>query len=92
MDLAIAAEIPFLALPELEEVQQPRTAWGFTGTGETIASGDRVNGARLAGIRPPSERDLRTLIHGKLGWRRGAQHEVGVRISTHGNGLGAVSR
>ena len=59
LGISVAGQIEdAAALFDLEEIQQPRAARCLAGAGQSVAHQDRVDGARLAGVGAPGERDL----------------------------------
>src|SRR6185437_3154084 len=72
---------------ELEEVDQPRAPRCLAGTRQSVAPDDRVDGARLAGIRAPGKRDFRAPVGRKLLWSGGADEKTGVRKCGHGRSV-----
>src|SRR5262249_45217044 len=69
---------------QLEEIQQARTAGGFTGAGQTLPLDNSIDGRRLAGIGAPYKGDLRSEVDRKLSRRCRADEKFGSWKATHG--------
>src|SRR5262245_44899177 len=68
---------------ELEEIDEPSRPWGLAGSRETLAAGDRIQGARLPGVRAAGDRDFGARIRWELPRSICAQQEFYVWIRRH---------
>src|SRR5690606_8463530 len=83
--IAVAGQIREASLPlEREEVDELRAPWRLARACEILAPRDRVQGARLAGIRTPGKRDLAASVGWELTRLPGARDELGMRKLGHG--------
>src|SRR5579863_4812516 len=68
---------------ELEEVEQPGASRRLAGAGEAMALDDRVDRARLAGVRAPRKRNFSAGIRRELTGLCGAQKKADLLKAAH---------
>src|SRR5258708_58490 len=83
--IAIAGKIReprFVA--ELVEIDGLRAPWGLAGPRQAATPGERVNGARLADVRAPGERDFGRTRRRQVGRPADGAQELGLGEGVHG--------
>ena len=73
-----------LPVPEMEKVHELRATGRLARAGELAAVDDDVDRTRLAGVRPPGDRDLDTAVRHELLAGVGALYETGIGVLRHG--------
>src|SRR5581483_1185475 len=82
--VAISGQIDYAPLrAEVEKIEQPGAARRLAGPREPLPLGDGVDGAGLAGVRPPYERHLSSPVGRKLRGGGGADQELGLWEAAH---------